>query len=135
SSGWRPPRICVTDWGQDYRTKGLFEPLELCGRNYAIALALGIQHRKSRPYNGREKPVERDFREVCDIVHRDMPGYLGNSPVARTHEAAAILAQPERLPTLEEATEALETRLARYHERRSAARITTENRAPIEAWL
>jgi hypothetical protein len=134
ASDWRPPRMVVTDWGQDYRSLGLFEPRTLLGRRYAIGLTLGIEHRKSRPYNGREKPVERDFRELCDGLARRMPAYLGNSPEARTQEVEKVCLQPERLPTLAESEGELARWLSEYHQRRSAARVTTDRRSPAEAW-
>ena len=46
-------------------------------RASALTMELGIEARFALPYNGRTKPIERDFREIKDNFNRYLLGYRG----------------------------------------------------------
>lgn len=77
------PRVVYMDNGKDYRCfdfgggkkkhKLQIDERKAC----SLTIQLGIEARFALPYNGRTKPIERDFREIKDNFNRHLIGYRG----------------------------------------------------------
>lgn len=77
------PEVVYMDNGKDYRC------IDFAGgkkkhrlnldkhRASTLTMELGIEARFALPYNGRTKPIERDFREIKDNFNRYLIGYRG----------------------------------------------------------
>lgn len=77
------PQVAYMDNGKDYRCRDFAGGkkkyrLEVDTlRASALTMELGIEARFALPYNGRTKPIERDFREIKDNFNRYLLGYRG----------------------------------------------------------
>lgn len=77
------PQTAYMDNGKDYRCKDFAggkkkHRLDVDTREAsALTAELGIEARFALPYNGRTKPIERDFREIKDNFNRYLVGYRG----------------------------------------------------------
>jgi putative transposase len=156
-NGNRPFLKIVTDNGKDYLKQGACKDARLQpsteptrGRNrfntlleetfgevteyrHSVLRSLGIEHVTARPYKGRQKPIERRFRDFAQQFDKLWPGYTGNSPATRPEYGQQYRGNPELLPTCEDVVTAFRTFLGQYHSRPNKSRITG-GRPPAELW-
>ena len=134
-----PPATFYTDRGLDFLSKGLFAPAVLQderGKEHAhcVAFQLGCDVEKAAPYNGREKPIERSFRDVATGFDKFLRGYCGNRPGTRPENAEAARRNPHALMSERELWGQLQHWLASdWHVRKTRSRITG-GRPPAEVW-
>lgn len=155
-NGGRPPLIVLTDNGKDYLKRGALQDARLQGDReptrgrsrfrtlveetfepvvgeHSVAFELGITAETSRPYAGRQKPIERRFRDFAQDFDRDWPGFTGNSPATRPQYGQEYRGNPDTLPTCGQVVQAFREWLALYHSAPNESRITG-GRAPAELW-
>ncbi|OGV75494.1 MAG: hypothetical protein A3K18_13485 [Lentisphaerae bacterium RIFOXYA12_64_32] len=164
-SGGVAPRYLVIDNGMDFLRRGLCtdmilradapadSALEALDRAFgdveiedggqahtiSIARCLGVEVRRTRNYAGRQKPVERDFRNVAGDWAKLWPAwvYCGNSPSTRPSEAAGqdrkTRSEPRNYPSVQQAQDAIEAWLVRLHATPSNGRIL-KGMSPAQAW-
>ncbi len=157
-NGGRPPKILLTDNGKDYLKQGALQDARLQpdtqptrGRSrhrtlveetfeealgehrHSVARELGIACETSAPYKGRQKPIERRFRDFAQEFDRLWPGYTGNCPAARPDYGQDYRGNPATLPTCEQLRAAFRDWLAGYHARPNNSRITG-GRPPETLW-
>lgn len=135
ATGGRPPAWFYTDQGADYKKPGLFTDLDLGGGiTISVGRCLGSQWKEARGYNGREKPVERDFKDVCEWFAKWAPGYCGNAFTNRPEDVEDTRKHhPERLwdmDTLRAHFAGFLTDV--YHARRRPGSVITDGRPPAE---
>ena len=155
-AGGRPPLICLTDNGKDYLKRGALQDARMQpateptrGRSrfstlveetfapvvgeHSVAFELGIKAETSRPYAGRQKPIERRFRDFAQWFDRTWPGYTGNCPATRPEYGQDYRGNPATLPTCGQLIVAFADWLQIYHSMPNESRITG-GRAPAELW-
>jgi transposase InsO family protein len=77
------PEVVYMDNGKDYRCTDFAGGKKKHRLNLdkhrasTLTMELGIEARFALPYNGRTKPIERDFREIKDNFNRYLIGYRG----------------------------------------------------------
>lgn len=114
AAGFVPPQIWYTDNGKDFLKIGVVTPVKLRVKNQAgmvladadgnpyehsVVLQLRAIHKAARGYNGKEKPVERKFRDVADDFDRTQVGYCGNCPANRPDYGETWEGDVNRLPS------------------------------------
>ncbi|MCH5149259.1 MAG: DDE-type integrase/transposase/recombinase [Spirochaetales bacterium] len=77
------PQVAYMDNGKDYRCRDFAGgkkkyrlEVDTCEVS-TLTMELGIEARFALPYNGRTKPIERDFREIKDNFNRYLIGFRG----------------------------------------------------------
>jgi hypothetical protein len=157
TNGMRPPLKLLTDNGKDYLTHGALQDARLQpssqptrGRNryrtlveetfapvtehkHSVVKELGIDAELADPHKGRQKPVERRFRDFAQEFDRLWPGFTGNSPATRPDYGETYRGNPDTLPTCDQVIVAFRDWLGKYHARPNESRITG-GRAPAELW-
>jgi len=112
--GNRLPRGVYTDNGKDFLKHGFAKPVRLSRKrgqevladrhqrpyDYCILDALGVELKLAAPYNGKEKPVERWFRDHATDWERFQVGYCGNKPENRPDRKQTWGGDVMRLPTV-----------------------------------
>ena len=112
------PECFYVDNGSDYNKQGFAQPVTVEGREYSILQSLGVRLTNARPYHGRSKTVERNFRDFSLDFDRRQPSYLGDSPANRP-DSAEMYYSPAGvmlLPSLEEFCAQLRAEVARFHD-------------------
>lgn len=164
-AGGVPCRVLVIDNGKDFLRRGVCTDLVLraavdadsaldaCDAalgdveyedrgdtfTHSVARELGIEVRRMRPYAGRQKPVERDFRNVAHDFAKLFPAwvYTGHNPVTRPSESPKedqrVQREPRQYPSVQQAQDALEAWLARMHQMPSNGRLL-RGLSPAQAW-
>ncbi len=133
-AGNRPPATLYIDNGKDFSSTGFARPVVVDGHEHSVCIELGCRVISAIPYNARAKVIERRFGDVCSSFSRWWPGYLGNRPSNRPKRAGEYWSDPERLPTLQEFTEAFALWLDEaYHARPTNSRISGGG-PPAELW-
>lgn len=163
AAGNVPPAVLVTDNGKDYLKKGALQDVLLQtmnaptrGRNgrktlveetfedvtafdgeeyrHSVARALGCQTRRTAPYKGRQKPIERVFRNFARAFDKQWYGYAGNRPGTRPEEIRDFRGNVMRLLTVEELIDRFRDWIGpNYHQAPTKSR-RTEGRTPLEVW-
>ena len=157
-TGGRPPRRLLTDNGKDYLKHGALqdarmqpptEPTRGANRHrtlveetfapvlgehrHSVARELGIEIDLAAPYKGRQKPIERRFRDFAQEFDRMWPGYTGNSPATRPQYGEVYRGNPATLPTEGQLRDAFRQWLGAYHGRANGSRVTG-GAPPAELW-
>lgn len=165
AAGGVPPRVLVIDNGKDFLRRGVctdlvvraaseadsalaaceaaFGEVEIAedGAVYSLSIAreLGIEVRRMRPYAGRQKPVERDFRNVAHDWAKLWPAwvYCGHNPVTRPSESPKedqqMQREPLQYPSVQQAQDAIELWLGRLHATPSNGRLL-KGQTPAASW-
>jgi hypothetical protein len=116
-TGNRIPQYAYTDNGKDFLKRGMATATKLKTKRgghvltdasdeqyeYSVLSALGIEHKLAGAYNGREKPIERVFRDTAMDWERTQTGYCGNRPSNRPNQAETWEGDVDRLPTIGQA--------------------------------
>jgi hypothetical protein len=122
-AGNAAPRVLYIDNGKDFLKIGMGTPATLsekgnagtvlCRRDgspyaYSVMGALGVEVRTARGYNGKEKPIERWFRDMATDWERTRVGYCGNSPATRPDYGDTWQGDVMRLETVGQALASLD---------------------------
>lgn len=163
ANGNVPPMVLITDNGKDYLKHGALRDVALQvqdeptrgrnGRNtlveeaftdlvvqdgdeyrHSIARSLGVAVRTTSPYSGRQKPIERTFRNMARAFDKLYYGYCGNKPGRRPEEMSDFRGNVMRLITEGELTDFLGPWLENHYHRASTASRRTAGRTPRDLW-
>ena len=110
----------------------LWEP-DHTQHTHSVIRALGCQHFLADAYSGRQKPIERTFRDYQNGFDRLWNGYTGNKPENRPDYGREFKGNIEKLPSMQELTEALNAWLTQYHDRPNKGR-RCQGKSPAEMW-
>ncbi len=125
------PDGAYTDNGKDYRSRQFSGGRK--GHKRATLLLLGVTPIFAGPYNGKTKPIERDFRTVCEGFSKFSAGYVGNKPTARPASLEKRIKKGE-LPTLDEVRSAFDFYIENiYHMQPSKGKVL-RGRSRAQAW-
>ncbi|MGN0015643.1 MAG: Mu transposase C-terminal domain-containing protein, partial [Candidatus Gastranaerophilaceae bacterium] len=119
------PKVVYIDNGKAFKNKAFsginadFSENGISG----IYEKLGIKVQYSKPYNGREKVVERFWEELTNSLAKLMPSYIGNNienqPAAtKRNEKYHKRLQGDYIPTIEETKAIIETWLNNVYRQR-----------------
>lgn len=158
-----PPWRLITDNGKDYLKQGAIRDVLLQtskeptrGKNgrktlveetfedvvgfegqeyrHSVARALGCVHQTTAPYKGRQKPIERIFRNFARQFDKLFYGYCGNKPSTRPEEMRDFRGNVMRLLTIEELIEQFRIWLAEGYHKAGTKSLRTEGKTPQELW-
>lgn len=132
-TGGVPPESAYYDNGMDYKAQGFALPKEICGREYSIFKSLGMTQTFAKPFNGRAKTIEPNFKNIMLCFDKMFPDYLGSHVLQRTDAAAYYDKHPEELPTLDTFVKLFYGWLTEYH-RRPKSGIIHQGKSPEEIW-
>jgi hypothetical protein len=142
TAGMRPPKVLYTDNGKDFLKQGFAVAVQLRTKKgelvhregkvfeHSCLAELKVEHKLARGYNGREKPVERLFRDQAMEFDTMQPGYCGNSPATRPDYGETFQGDANKLPTLGQAAE----ELAAWVTRHNAEAMAADKPSPDEIW-
>jgi len=117
-AGNRTPRLLYIDNGKDFLKFGLGTDIQLTEKQskgrvlcdsegkpwqYSVMRALGVTVHTARGYNGKEKPIERWFRDMAGDWEKTRLGYCGNSPATRPDFGETWQGDVRRLETVAQA--------------------------------
>lgn len=143
NAGHRLPHVIYIDNGKDFLKMGLGLPVQLSSKRprntlhcnaqgepyqYSVMRALNIRVQRSRDYNGKEKPIERWFRDMAADWEKTRLGYCGNCPANRPDNTWKD--DPSRLDTIGKAQASLDAWIR--DEANQAPRF--EGRTRAELW-
>ena len=119
------PKVVYIDNGKAFKNKafnGINADFSENGMQ-GIYEKLGIQVQFSKPYNGREKVVERFWEELTNSLSKLMPSYVGNNienqPAStKRNEKYHKKIQGDYIPTIEETKAIIETWLNNVYRQR-----------------
>lgn len=158
-----PPMALITDNGRDYLKKGALHDVELQtmaeptrgsnGRKtlvqetfedlvtfdgaeyrHSIARALGCRTQTTAPYKGRQKPIERIFRNFARAFDKQFYGYAGNRPGTRPEEIRDFKGNVMRLLTEGHLAACFAEWLPEHYHRAETRSRRTGGRPPQEVW-
>lgn len=163
-AGFVLPMIIYIDNGKDFLKHGVFTDAEIEQETaeadrivglfadvtiqdgarvekHSVGRELRIQVERAAPYKGRQKAVERDFRNVAHNFAKRFPTwvYRGHKPEARPQETPESNEEkqfdndPARFPTPDQVQLALAAWLPEYHNTPSNGRILL-GRTPASVW-
>ncbi|MBT3288317.1 MAG: hypothetical protein HN849_35500 [Victivallales bacterium] len=136
---WRNGMHCATtlytDNGKDFLAMGLGTPyVSPTGAELTCLPDLGVTRViRSKPYNGRAKPIERLFGIFCEHFAKVWPSYTGNTPSARPDKAHYYHGNPDELPTLGQLVAFFREWLPAYHARPNKGKIL-DGKTPAKVW-
>ncbi|MCR5260617.1 MAG: transposase family protein [Candidatus Gastranaerophilales bacterium] len=119
------PKVVYIDNGKAFKNKA-FNGIKADFAEEGIAgiyEKLGIKVQYSKPYNGREKVIERFWKELTSSLAKLMPSYIGNNienqPAAtKRNEQYHKNLQGDYVPTIEETKAIIETWLNNVYRQR-----------------
>ena len=132
-AGGVPPVRAYYDNGMDYKAQGFALPKEICGKEYSIFQSLGMTQIFAKPFNGRAKTIEPNFKNIMLCFDKMFPDYLGSNTLQRTDAASYYDKHPEELPTFDTFVKIFRSWLAEYH-RRPKSGIIHQGKSPEEIW-
>ena len=127
NAGNRPPRWWYSDQGKDFLKMGFAKMVKLMTKKgvllhkdgvpwmHSVLQELGCEHREARGYNGKEKPIERLFRDQALDFDKMQVGYCGNNPATRPDYGETWQGDVMRLPALGQAAEELAAWVERHN--------------------
>lgn len=162
-NGMMPPFLLITDNGKDYLKSGALRDVTLQtqdeptrGRNgrktlveevfedvttsddqeyrHSVARALGCQQKLTAPYKGRQKPIERIFRNFARQFDRLYYGYCGNAPGRGPQEIGEFSGNVMRLITAPDLVQQFRDWLPEGYHRAPTASRRTGGQSPQEMW-
>ena len=133
ANGGRCPEYIYSDNGKDFLKQGFTEPVTLVNCEHSIFKELGIKAIVSLPYNGRAKPIERNFKNIATKFDRYFAGYLGNKPGARPDAAGFYWDNPELLPNLQKFCELFAAWMELFHQTPNNGKILG-GKSPGQVW-
>lgn len=124
--------------GRKTLVEELFEDITLWEPNHtqhvhSVIRALGCQHFLADAYSGRQKPIERTFKDYQQGFDRLWNGYTGNKTENRPDYGRDFKGNIEKLPSMQELTEAINNWLSGYHDRPNKGR-RCQGKSPTEMW-
>ena len=123
-AGNRPPRVLYIDNGKDFLKMGLGTTVQLATKlrkgtllcndqgqayEYSVMAALGVRVLTARGYNGKEKPIERWFRDMARDWDKTRRGYTGHNHATRPDFGDTWQGDVMRLETVVTARESFDT--------------------------
>ncbi|MGL4676476.1 MAG: transposase domain-containing protein [Brevinema sp.] len=126
------PHYAYVDNGKAYINKRTADKVHSENKLKAYSM-LGITEQVARPYNGKEKPVERTWGTMDNDFAKFLPGYVGKNALSKPEGAERDLKKGNLL-TLEEYKDAF-TKWVRIYNTNLHTGMGMDGKSPAEVYL